>query len=243
MENKIILSTIPASVFILSVYGGEHVKLKEEYKKISLNIAIGVLIALLSTELIPMIFETKGKQHRIFSILGIIIAVIFLNITSSHNDSKKIKRLKRLKNDTLLSIRKYLPLFIGLLLDGFIIGIQKTNKLTAFSIILAIALSIDNLFVGVAIGEESELSNHKMLMVGILLGSAVVLGALIGSYSLMYLNGKPELSGLIAFGVTALMWETFQELTPEAYPLSKKDSSIGMYFGFITVIIISWLFS
>ena len=107
--------------------------------------------------------------------------------------------------------------------------------------ILALALSIDNLLIGFGIGANIGNNLYKLLSISIILGFAVILGTFIGIKSVKKLNNTSYLDFIIAFGVVALMWETFQELMPETKIINNPYNLFGMYFGFLLVFIINWI--
>ena len=219
---------------MLSVFIGDKVKMSEAHKNMAVNIAAGSLIALLSLELIPMMHDTNTTNEKLMTIAGIIIGVILLKSLKSSDKSKNKS------NNTVSQYKVYLPLFIGLFLDGFIIGIQKGNGSASTGLLLALALSIDNLLVGLGIGADIGDNTRKLMMVAVVLGMSVILGTFTGMHSIKMLEGSPLLKGIVAFGVTALMWETYQELMPETKKLETPYNLFGMYMGFILVFVVNW---
>ena len=157
---------------------------------------------------------------------------------------KEDNKSNTLKDDLFHNI----PLCIGLFLDGLIIGLQKNSShVEGLALILACALSLDNLFVGLSIGNEIGDNIPLLIITSILLGLSVILGTISGIYSYDSLKNSPFLYTIISFGVTALLWETFQELMPDSRRLKNdsKDNThynlYGMYIGFLTVFMVSWL--
>ena len=237
MNPKLIQGLIPSIVFVISVLIGDKVQMSEEHKYMAVNIAVGSLIALLSLELVPMIHEVNTGSDKIMTIVGVIVALILLNSLQDKNGGKKKKDVSGVGSE----IKKYIPLFIGLFLDGFIIGIQKDTGASSTGIMLALALSIDNLLVGLGIGANIGNNTRKLIMVSVILGLSVILGTFTGIQSVKMLEGTPLLKGIVSFGVTALMWETYQELMPETKTLESPYNLFGMYMGFLLVFIINWL--
>ena len=217
---------------MLSVFIGDKVKMSEAHKNMAVNIAAGSLIALLSLELIPMMHETNNTNEKLMTIARIVIAVLIL---------KSLKSSEKSSNKTTSQYKIYIPLFIGLFLDGFIIGIQKENGAANTGLLLALALSIDNLLVGLGINTDIGDNTRKLIMVAVVLGMSVILGTFTGMHSIKMLEGSPLLKGIVAFGVTALMWETYQELMPETKKLETPYNLFGMYMGFLLVFIVNWL--
>ena len=93
MNNKIIQSLIPSSIFVISTIFGEKIHFSEYNKSILINIAIGSLIALLSLELIPLMHLSKNFNNKIMTVLGIIFSLILFNLIKE--DHEKIKKSEK----------------------------------------------------------------------------------------------------------------------------------------------------
>ena len=235
MASKLMQSVLPSIVLMFSIILGNKIQLSEDKKHIAINIAVGSLIALLSLELVPMIHEVHTLSDKVMTIVGVISALLLLNSITHKNKKKEETN----KED---GIKKYIPLFIGLFLDGFIIGIQKdTQHGNSTGIMLALALSIDNLLVGMGIGASIGNSTRKLIMMSIVLGLSVILGTVTGMKTFKMLEGNPLSKGIVSFGVTALMWETYQELMPETKSIESPYNLFGMYIGFLLVFIVNWV--
>ena len=84
-------------------------------------------------------------------------------------------------------------------------------------------------------------------MTSTILGLAVIGGTIAGISVLNVLKDSLFLYTIISFGVTALIWETFQELITESILLNDTVKDVvnpyplfGLYIGFITVFVVSW---
>ena len=250
MNPKFILGLIPASIATVSTLIGDNITMNNENKYMATNMAIGALLAVLSLELVPMMHKSPTLLHKGLTILGILISLIFLFLLKKYTDKKEDTNKKEDKKSNSLKdkLLQYLPLCIGLFLDGLIIGLQtNTTKVGGLALVLACALSLDNLFVGLSVGSDIGDNTSLLIITSAILGLSVILGTISGIYSYDILKNSPFLYTVISFGVTALIWETFQELIPESARLKNdsKDNAqydlYGMYIGFLAVFIVGWV--
>ena len=250
MNPKLILGLIPASIITLSTIIGDYITLNNENKFLTTNIAIGALLAVLSLELVPMMHNAPKIHHKGLTILGILMAILCLFLLKKYTQKKEdtSKKEDKKSNSLKSNLLQQVPLCIGLFLDGLIIGLQKNSThVEGLALILACALSLDNLFVGLSIGSDIVDNIPLLIITSILLGLSVILGTVSGIYSYNILKNSPFLYSIISFGVTALIWETFQELIPDSIRLKNtfKEKTqynlYGMYIGFISVFMVSWL--
>jgi len=244
MNSNLILGLIPASIGALSILLGDFVKMNQEHKYMANNVAVGALFAVLSLELVPMMHKSPNMYSKLMSILGIIMALICLYVLKKNTHEKSTKKIKDIKSQLF----GYIPLCIGLFLDGLIIGLQKPrNSIGGLPLILACALSVDNFFVGLSLGSEISDNIKLLILTSIILGLAVIVGTITGISALKVLKDSLFLYTIISFGVTALIWETFQELITESILLKNTVKDVvnpyplfGLYIGFITVFVVSW---
>jgi zinc transporter ZupT len=244
MNSNLILGLIPASIATLSILLGDVIKMNKEYKYMANNVAIGALFAVLSLELVPMMHKSPNMYSKLMSILGIIMAIICLYVLKKNTPENYTKNVK----DITDKIYGYIPLCIGLFLDGLIIGLQKPrNSISGLPLILACALSIDNFFVGLSVGSGIGNNFKLLIFTSIILGLAVIGGTIAGISAIKILKDSLFLYTIISFGVTALIWETFQKLITESILLKDKVKDVvnpyplfGLYIGFITVFVVSW---
>jgi|APSaa5957512535_1039671.scaffolds.fasta_scaffold106624_2 zinc transporter ZupT len=250
MNPKLILGLIPTSVVTISTIIGDYITLNNGQKYMTTNMAIGALLAVLSLELVPMMHKSPKILHKGLTVLGILMALLFLFLLKKYTHKiEQISKKEDNKSNTLKDdLFHNIPLCIGLFLDGLIIGLQKNSShVEGLALILSCALSLDNLFVGLSIGNEIGDNIPLLIITSILLGLSVIVGTISGIYSYDSLKNSPFLYTIISFGVTALLWETFQELMPDSRRL-KNDSQdnthynlYGMYIGFLAVFMVSWL--
>lgn len=128
---------------------------------------------------------------------------------------------------------------IDVLIDGLLIGVAFAAG-TEQGIIITIALTIELLFLGLAIAVEMPEAVSKVLRIGTTVGLAVILliGAIIGVIVFGGLTG-PRLAIVIAFGAAALLYLVTEELLVEAHEVPETLGSTGMFFvGFLALFVI-----
>lgn len=196
-----------------------------------LSLASGLMIAVVSFELVPEASEISGIGSTIIGvILGIIVMIICDLIVKSKCENKT------LKNNTLL--RTGIVVSIGLAIhnipEGLAIGtgFESSIKL-GYS--LAIAIAIHDIPEGISMAapmKKSGLKSGKILLYvvlsGITTGIGAFVGAIIGSIS------ESIIAICLSFAAGAMLYIVSGELTPESNRLySGRMASIGNILGFL----------
>ena len=191
-----------------------------------LSLASGLMIAVVSFELVPEASEISG----IGVILGIIVMIICDLIVKSKCENKKLKNNTLLKTGIVVSI----GLAIHNIPEGLAIGtgFESSIKL-GYS--LAIAIAIHDIPEGISMAapmKKSGLKSGKILLYvilsGITTGIGAFVGAIIGSIS------ESIIAICLSFAAGAMLYIVSGELTPESNRLySGRMASIGNILGFL----------
>lgn len=131
---------------------------------------------------------------------------------------------------------------VDVLIDGLLIGVAFTAG-TEEGIIITIALTIELLFLGLAVAVEMPEKTSKMVKTGTTTGLAVILliGTTVGVLVFGGLTGPP-LALVIAFGAAALLYLVTEELLVEAHEVRETLGSTSMFFvGFLALFVIEML--
>jgi ZIP family zinc transporter len=118
--------------------------------------------------------------------------------------------------------------FIDVAVDGFIIGAGfavggKTG------LILALGLSVELLFLGLALTSEA-VAGWRIIVISGSLGVTVLVCSLLGSF---FLTGASHavIGGALAFSAAALLYLVTEELLMEAHEVAEKPVSTLVLFG------------
>ena len=196
-----------------------------------LSLASGLMIAVVSFELVPEASEISGIGSTIIGvILGIIVMIICDLIVKSKCENKKLKNNTLLKTGIVVSI----GLAIHNIPEGLAIGtgFESSIKL-GYS--LAIAIAIHDIPEGISMAapmKKSGLKSGKILLYvilsGITTGIGAFVGAIIGSIS------ESIIAICLSFAAGAMLYIVSGELTPESNRLySGRMASIGNILGFL----------
>ena len=131
---------------------------------------------------------------------------------------------------------------VDVLIDGLLIGVAFAAG-SEEGIIITIALTIELLFLGLAVVVEMPETVSKTLRIATTVGLAVLLlvGAIIGAVVFGGLTG-PRLAIVIAFGAAALLYLVTEELLVEAHEVPETLGSTSMFFvGFLALFVIEML--
>jgi ZIP family zinc transporter len=121
-----------------------------------------------------------------------------------------------------------LATFIDVAVDGFIIGAGFAAG-GETGTILAIGLSVELLFLGLALASESN-AGWRLVAISGALGATVLGFALLGN---LLLAGASHavIGGALAFSAAALLYLVTEELLMEAHTVEEKPFSTLVLFG------------
>jgi len=121
--------------------------------------------------------------------------------------------------------------FIDVAVDGFIIGAGFAAGGNT-GLVLALGLSVELLFLGLALVSET-IKGWRVLVMTLLLAGVVLTCTLLGNYLLAGASTS-VISAILAFGVAALLYLVTDELLIEAHVVEEKPSStLWLFAGFL----------
>ena len=189
------------------------------------HFAAGVVLAALAVELLPEI----GREHA----PGLVIASSFaLGSLFMYGLKLWTIRLEHqaasLGAATGLGIGLLLATFIDVATDGFIIGAGFAAG-GETGTILALGLSVELLFLGLALASEA-VAGWRIVAISGALGATVLVFSLLGNYLLAGAS-KAIIGGALAFSAAALLYLVTEELLIEAHEVEEKPISTLVLFG------------
>lgn len=188
------------------------------------HLAAGVVFAAAAGEILP---DLKHAQSPVAVLIGGLIGVAVMLL---------IKRLgEKLKGPVGLTTLIGVDLFI----DGLVLGIGFVAALKT-GLLLTIALSLEVLFIGVALALELHERNWqrgKLFGTVIAIGLLLPLGGLLGTAASAL--PAPILTGFFAFGLVALLYLVTEELLVEAHEAPEGPIVTSMFFiGFLALLML-----
>lgn len=218
-----------------------------------LALSAGLLIALLSYDLVEVAFQIGGIGASLagFS-MGVIVYIIANRIIANggigRRHSQSCGGLGSLTEEQISERNAATALVIGATLDGIpesmSIGISfLDNALVSASVILAVAVA--NIPEGLASGaglKRSGLKSFKILTIWSMVVIACVLAA-VAAHSLMGGLSPFAKGAMTAFAGGGVLAMTLNNVIPEAYEEVNDQISILGGIGFAVAFIVSHLFS
>ena len=219
-------------------------KINEKIEKILIGIATGVMIAASIWSLILPAVDMAEIQNIIPwvpVVVGFILGIVFLLITSYLADEIEKKRNGKKINMLLFSVTLHnIPegMAVGVCFAGFLNGSMGINLVEAM--LLAIGIAIQNIPEGAIISMPLKIdgmSKRKSFYYGILSGIVEPISALL---TIILLNIiVPLLPYLLSFAAGAMLYVVIEELIPEMHIGNKsKVGVIGVTAGFVIMMVL-----
>ncbi len=223
-------------------------KINEKIEKILIGIATGVMIAASIWSLILPAVDMAEIQNIIPwvpVVVGFILGIVFLLITSYLADEIEKKRNGKKINMLLFSVTLHnIPegMAVGVCFAGFLNGSMGINLVEAM--LLAIGIAIQNIPEGAIISMPLKIdgmSKKKSFYYGILSGIVEPISALM---TIILLNIiVPLLPYLLSFAAGAMIYVVIEELLPKIHSGEKsKLGVIGVTIGFVIMMILDLTF-
>ena len=226
--HAVLIMAIPALValgggILASVWSPSH-----QMRSLIQHFAAGVVLAALAVELLPEI----GREH----VPGLVLVSSFalgslfmygLKLWTMHLEHQAFVKSTAVGLNTGL----LLATFIDVATDGFIIGAGFAAG-GETGTILALGLSVELLFLGLALASEAT-AGWRIIAISGALGSTVLIFSLIGN---LLLSGASHavIGGSLAFSAAALLYLVTEELLMEAHEVEEKPiSTLVMFSGFL----------
>lgn len=205
------------------------------------HLAAGVVFAAVATEVLP---DLREQGHVWAAVAGFAVGVAVLLTLGAYS-----RRMESLAKATPVAGTRRLPIGlltavgIDLLLDGLLVGLGVTLGSNQ-GIILTIALTLEILFLGLAVStelRETGIPRFKAAGVTAALGLATAVGA-IGGAAVLGGAGHTTLAAVLAFGAAALLYLVVEELLVEAHEEAETPLLSAMFFvGFLALFVLAEL--
>jgi ZIP family zinc transporter len=196
------------------------------------HLAAGVVFAAVAAELLPDIHDQSpavvvtGFAAGIVTMLGI------------HRLSKAIEK-RGVGGNFAGAAGLIITIAIDMLIDGVLIGVTFIEE-TATGVIIALALAIEVLFLGVAavVALPEEMGKLRKMAVPATFGTLLAVGVTVGVFTL---EGAAEttIAVVLAFGAAALLYLVTEELLVKAGNVPQTPVSTTLFFvGFLAIFLL-----
>ena len=199
------------------------------------HFAAGVVIAAVAAELLPDVHERAPEVV----VLGFAIGVV--TMLGVHQLSKTIEA-RGVGGQFAGAAGLLITVSIDMVIDGVLIGVAFLDNPDT-GIIIAVALAIEVLFLGVAgvIALPRELSMLRKLAVPAVFGLLLAAGVTGGVFALDGVTGAP-IAIILAFGAAALLYLVTEELLVKAAKVPETPVSTTLFFvGFLAIFLLDML--
>jgi len=250
MNSKLVIEILLFSLipFVAMFFGGvigASFKVNTKIRSSLLHLAAGVIFAVVAIELLPDIVE----KHNILMVsIGFFtgLAVMLLIKYFSRKSEKKHKLIVESsitgsKSMNLLPWGLLIGIGVDIVLDGILLGVGfAAGESEGF--LLCIALSLEILVLGLVVATElkvEKFTKKMIILVVSVLAFSIVIGAFGGAMLLNFIS-EDAMSGVLAFGLSALMYLVTEELLVEAHENTDTPFSTAIFFiGFFIFLVIA----
>lgn len=204
------------------------------------HFAAGVVLAALATEVLPEI----GRSHpNPWHVIGAFAAgslfMYGLKIFSQRLEHASEAQAAATGAVGALSIGLIIATFIDVMMDGFIIGAGFAAG-GETGLILALGLSVELLFLGLALVSE-RLRGWPIIALATALGLTVLAASVVGNWLLAGAS-HDTIATVLAFSAAALLYLVTEELLMEAHEVAEKSYyTLILFAGFLVFWCISLL--
>lgn len=189
------------------------------------HFAAGVVLAALAVELLPEI----GREHAPGLVLAGSFALGSLFMYGLKLWTMRLEHQASIAGTAAgLNTGLLLATFIDVATDGFIIGAGFAAG-GETGTILALGLSVELLFLGLALASEAT-AGWRIIAISGALGGTVLTFSLIGN-ALLSGASHAVIGGALAFSAAALLYLVTEELLMEAHEVQEKPISTLVLFG------------
>ncbi len=196
------------------------------------HLAAGVVFAAVAAELLPDIHDSSP----VVVVVGFAVGVVAM--LGIHRLSKAIER-RGVGGSYAGAAGLIITIAIDMLIDGVLIGVTFIEE-TATGVIIAVALAIEVLFLGVAavVALPDEMGGLRKLAVPATFGALLSAGVTVG---VLTLEGAAEttIAVVLAFGAAALLYLVTEELLVKAGKVPQTPVSTTLFFvGFLSIFLL-----
>lgn len=233
-QKIIVFALIP--VFTMMA-GGVIAVIKKpggSFRSLILHFAAGVVFSVVGVEILPDII----KNHLpVYTIIG--FAIGFLAMTGiRHFMEEGRKQSSSAKGKIPWGI--VAGVGVDIIIDGFLLGIAFAAGHTE-GVLLAIALSIEFLSLGMAISTSLSAENisKKRSLITVIVLAAVFFASALSGAAVLRNASQAVMDTVLSFGLSALLFLITEELLKEAH--EEKETiwhTSAFFFGFLVFLIL-----
>lgn len=199
------------------------------------HFAAGVVTAAVAAELLPDIHE----RTPVVVVVGFAIGVAAM--LGVHELSKRIEK-RGVGGQYAGAAGLLITVGIDMVIDGVLIGVAFVAEPDT-GVIIAIALTIEVLFLGVAgvVALPTAMGTARKLAVPAAFGLLLTTGVTVGVIALGGVTGPP-IAIVLAFGAAALLYLVTEELLVKAQRVPETPVSTTLFFvGFLSIFLLDML--
>jgi ZIP family zinc transporter len=199
------------------------------------HFAAGVVVAAVAAELLP---DVHGRAPLVV-VVGFAVGVA--TMLGIHRLSKTIEK-RDVGGQFAGAAGLLITVGIDMIIDGVLIGVTFLDNPDT-GIIIAVALAIEVLFLGVAgvVALPRGLSVGRKLAVPAAFGLLLASGVIVGVLALDGVTGAP-IAIILAFGSAALLYLVTEELLVKASKVPETPVSTTLFFvGFLAIFLLDML--
>ncbi|MEQ1556940.1 MAG: transporter [Gallionella sp.] len=227
-SHDFLIMAIPAVIALLGGVLAAFWSPSHQARSMIQHFAAGVILAALAVELLPEI----EREHAPASVL---IGAFALGSLFMYGIKLWTLRLEHQAAASTavasLSLGLLIATFVDVATDGFIIGAGFAAG-GSTGTVLAIGLSVELLFLGMALASDAA-KGWRIIAISGALGATVFIFALLGSYLLAGASAA-LIAGALAFSAAALLYLVTDELLVEAHEVEEQPiSTLVLFAGFL----------
>jgi ZIP family zinc transporter len=199
------------------------------------HLAAGVVTAAVAAELLPDVHE----RAPLVVVVGFALGVV--TMLGIHKLSKRLEK-RNVGGKFAGAAGLLITVGIDMIIDGVLIGVTFLAE-AATGIIIAVALAIEVLFLGVAgvVALPDGVTTARKLAVPATFGVLLTTGVTVGVVALDGVTGAP-IAVILAFGAAALLYLVTEELLVKAGKVPETPVSTTLFFvGFLSIFLLDML--
>jgi ZIP family zinc transporter len=227
--HNLILISIPAFVALCGGFLAAFWKPNHQQRSLIQHFAAGVVLAALAVELLPEISREHAPGPVLIGAFALGSLFMYgLKLWTGHLEHQD----KLAGGRAGIGRGLLLATFIDVAVDGFIIGAGFAAG-GQTGVILAIGLSVELLFLGLALTSD-QVSSRQIILVSGAIGLTVLLCSVLGSLLLVGAS-HTVIGAALAFSAAALLYLVTEELLMEAHSVEEKPiATLVLFAGFLT---------
>jgi zinc transporter ZupT len=222
----------PIIGIIIGILIGLFVKYTSQDLAVIQMIAASIVIAALSTEVMPKLTNLKDSSSKYFLIIGLalgLVSVITLRsvFTSKQNDNER------------MNISSIIGICIILFATSILLGITACGPGGCNNIknlFLVAALSFE-LFI-LAMTTSSQLKNTESSTLYLIMAVGLMMLAIVGGFMSGYVisnkfNGKASYYFVLAFAISSLVWLLTEDVMSKSKDVDPRIAATVLIVGFV----------